>query len=220
VGRPKTSTDDIATMAFWRIHVNGWLRSELSIKEYCEVYELSKVTFLRWRQAVKEDDAIIERKALRRSWHHGKRKVRADSAPATGLATAPVVPAKKGRRRYFAEDIKRRIVEETCQPGMSVSEVARRYNVSTNLIFGWRAELGLRARREAKFLPVQIMDAGEEGAQALRFEAPNAPPGASGEQPRAAIEVELLSGRRVRFDGGIEPETMRRLILALEGNAP
>ena len=129
------------------------------------------------------------------------------------------MPQKKGRRRFFAEDIKRQIVEETCQPGMSVSEVARRYNVTTNLIFGWRTELGLRPRKEAKFLPIQVLEAGDV-TQALSFEAPDARPVSAKDAPETGVEVELLSGRRVRFNVGIKPETMRLLIAALEGAAP
>jgi transposase-like protein len=214
VGRPKGSTDEVARLAFWRMHISGWLRSDLSIREYCAFHEVPRRLFMRWRGIVKHEDLVIERKALRRGWmHHGRKRAaaaRANGGPEIG----PVAPVKKGRRRHFAADIKRQIVEETCQPGMTVSEVARRYGITTNMLFGWRNELGLGPRKEAKFLPVEILDAKEE-VQALSIGARSPPDTFGG--PEAAVEVELADGRRVRFDQGIAPETMQRVIVALEG---
>ncbi len=44
----------------------------------------------------------------------------------------------KETHRLYSLDLKRRIVEETFVPGESVSIVARRHNVNSNLIFTWR----------------------------------------------------------------------------------
>lgn len=54
------------------------------------------------------------------------------------------------RRRRWSADEKVRLVEETMQPGMTVSAVARLHGVSPSLLFGWRrrmAEGGLEAVR-------------------------------------------------------------------------
>jgi len=52
------------------------------------------------------------------------------------------------------------IVEEAQQPGRSVAEVARKYGVNANLIFGWtrlhRRGLLVQCREPAKLLPVKI----------------------------------------------------------------
>ena len=218
VGRPKVSTDRIALLAFWRMHVNAWLNSELTIREYCTVYELSRKNFHRWREAVKDDDRIREFKALRRGGR--RRKIKADLVPTKGDRPSSLMPPKIGRRRHFAADIKRQIVEETCQPGMTVSEVARRYNVNPGLIFNWRGELGLRVSQQSKFVPVRVIENGEE-PEPIRFEA--APTQAQTTQTalQPGFEIQLLSGRRVRFDGAMRPATMRLLIAALEeGNTP
>src|SRR4051812_26584863 len=45
---------------------------------------------------------------------------------------------RSGRRRRFAAQEKRRLLDETMAPGASVSSVARRYGVSPSLIFRWR----------------------------------------------------------------------------------
>jgi transposase len=53
------------------------------------------------------------------------------------------------RRRWSAED-KARIVAETLVPGACVSEVARRWQVSSQQVFGWRRA----ARRDMSAAPV------------------------------------------------------------------
>ena len=45
--------------------------------------------------------------------------------------------AVQRRRRYSAEE-KQRLVEQTFQPGMNVSLVARQHGVSPSLLFRWR----------------------------------------------------------------------------------
>ena len=42
------------------------------------------------------------------------------------------------RRRYWSAEEKLLIVEETLQPGASVSSVARRHGVAPNLVYRWR----------------------------------------------------------------------------------
>lgn len=42
------------------------------------------------------------------------------------------------RRRRWSTEQKLRIIEESYEPGMSVSEVARRHGVAANLLFRWR----------------------------------------------------------------------------------
>ncbi len=49
-------------------------------------------------------------------------------------------PRRKWRRN-FSEADKRRIVEETCREGASVSGVARTYGIATRLLFSWKKEL-------------------------------------------------------------------------------
>jgi hypothetical protein len=40
------------------------------------------------------------------------------------------------------------------------------------------------------------------------------------ERSASGIEVELIGGRRVRFERDADPETVRRLVTLLEGEAP
>ena len=62
-------------------------------------------------------------------------------------------------RRRWSRDEKRRMVAQTLIPGVSVSEVARRYDANTNLVFTWRRDPRFRPGVEEEpapsFLPVE-----------------------------------------------------------------
>ena len=64
-------------------------------------------------------------------------------------------------RRRWSHEEKRRIVAQTLIPGVSVSQVARRYDVNTNLVFTWRRDPRLRPvvepEPEPSFLPVEVV---------------------------------------------------------------
>ena len=64
-------------------------------------------------------------------------------------------------RRFWSEDEKRRIVAQTWAPGVSVSQVGRRYDVNANLIFKWRRDPRFRragdGEAETSFLPVEVV---------------------------------------------------------------
>ena len=54
------------------------------------------------------------------------------------------VLAVQRRRRYSAEE-KQRMVQETYQPGMTLSHVARAHGISPSLLFRWRKLAGAGA---------------------------------------------------------------------------
>ncbi|WP_416360448.1 transposase [Burkholderia orbicola] len=47
---------------------------------------------------------------------------------------------KSSKRPNFADEFKRALVEQTFEPGASVSLVSRRNDVNTNLLFRWRRQ--------------------------------------------------------------------------------
>jgi transposase len=118
--------------------------------------------------------------------------------------------AKQPVRRRRSKQERRRIVEESFEPGVSVARLARQHEVNANQIFHWRKlyREGLLedepSQAAAEWLPVRLSDvAGEEPRPAQR--AP-----ASG-----AIEVELARGR-VRIEGAPDAGALR-LVLELLG---
>ena len=110
------------------------------------------------------------------------------------------------RRRSKQE--RRRIVEESLQPGVSVARLARAHQVNANQIFHWRKlyREGLLADNEEKpatqWLPVRLADV-----------APEEPRRAEPAQTGGAIEVELPRGR-VRIEGAADAGVLR-LVLEL-----
>jgi transposase len=70
--------------------------------------------------------------------------------------------SKKRRvRRLWADEEKIRIIAQTRVPGVSVSQVARRYDVNANLIFKWLRDPRFNPPpvedRTASFLPVEVV---------------------------------------------------------------
>ena len=107
-----------------------------------------------------------------------------------------IITGRERRRRYSAEE-KVRLVEETRQPGMTVSAVARLHGISPSLLFGWRrrmAEGGLEAVRADD----DVVAAGRVRDLELRIR-----------------ELERLLGRKT-----MEVEILREALEASRGKKP
>ncbi len=111
---------------------------------------------------------------------------------------------KPGRRRRSKQE-RRRIVEESLRPGVSVARLARAHQVNANQIFHWRKlyREGLLAddaeKPAAEWLPVRLSDV-----------APEEPREVASAQACGAIEIELARGR-VRIEGA-EASTLRQVL--------
>lgn len=111
---------------------------------------------------------------------------------------------KRRKRRVWSDDEKRMICGQTRVPGVSVSQVARRYDVNANLVFSWLRDARFAdadAADIAHFLPVEIV---------AEAKAPVAAPAAD-----SRIEIELAGGHRMRISGSYDPEALARLIRGL-----
>jgi transposase len=108
-----------------------------------------------------------------------------------------------GRRRRWSAQVKTRIVEESFEAGVSVSDVARRHDISPSLLFYWRRQMtrppSAEALEEPTFVPVKI----EGGA---------ASPGA-GEAP--AIEI-FIGDIRIRVTGRVDCGALRDVFAAAQ----
>jgi transposase len=78
------------------------------------------------------------------------------------MSDIKVITSVQRRRRWTAEE-KREMVEEAEQLGMSISAVARKYDVHPNLLFTWRRlmrEGALEAvRRDERVVPISEVKA-------------------------------------------------------------
>jgi transposase len=109
----------------------------------------------------------------------------------------------KVRRRFWSDDEKRRIVGQARLVGVSVSQVARRYDVNANLVFKWLRDPRFQTEAEpAPFLPVEVVS-----DTAPVDDQP--PPEAS------RIMIELAGGHRLTVCGGFDPDCIVRLVRGL-----
>ncbi len=125
------------------------------------------------------------------------------SARVTIEPTLDQAPKTPKRRRYSIAE-KRRIVEESFQPGSSVARVARAQGINANQVFSWRrlyqrGRLGgnVRPASAAELLPITITD------------SPAAPvPASPSSLPVGTIQLQLPRGR-LRIEGAVDPHSLR-----------
>jgi len=123
---------------------------------------------------------------------------------------------KKGqKKRFWSDEEKVSICAQTCAPGVSVAQVARRYAMNTNLIHKWLRDpkfapaseiFEVEVAETPCFLPVEIVD------------RPPAKDTASTTNTKAAqstIEIDIAGGHRLRINGAYDPEALARLIRGL-----
>ncbi len=112
--------------------------------------------------------------------------------------------AKRRRRRVWEDEEKRRIVAQTQVPGVSVSQVARRYDVNANLVFKWLRDPRFRPADEdmAQFLPVEVLS--EPVVPIVK------PAGLD-----SKIEIQLSNGDRLSISGAFDPDAVARLLRGL-----
>lgn len=127
------------------------------------------------------------------------------------------------RRRRWSDEEKLQLVAEACQPGKSVSQVARERGISASQLFGWRRKaiaqglitdrrLEERTAKALTFAPVEIgkeqspPEAGSKVGSARRLAATRI---------SSAVEIELRGGDRVRVEGCADANLVARIISAL-----
>lgn len=123
---------------------------------------------------------------------------------------------KKGqKKRFWSDEEKVSICAQTCAPGVSVAQVARRYAMNTNLIHKWLRDPKFAPDPESIegevaelpcFLPVEIVDHTQTKDTASATDTKPA---------RNAIEIDIAGGHQLRIVGSYDPEALARLIRGL-----
>ena len=134
------------------------------------------------------------------------------SARVTIEPVAAEAPKTPKRRRYSVAE-KRRIVEESFQPGSSVARVARAQGINANQVFSWRrlyqrGRLGgnVRPAPAAELLPVTITDPA----------AAKISTSAGSSASVGTIQLQLPRGR-LRIEGTVDPHSLRVVLECLLG---
>ncbi len=113
--------------------------------------------------------------------------------------------AKRRKRRKWSDDEKCMICAQTCLPGVSVSQVARRYDVNANQVFNWLKDPRFAPDRDDAepdlFLPIEVVEP---------VRAETICDTACGE-----ITVDLACGHRLRITGFYDPDAPAALIRKL-----
>lgn len=95
-------------------------------------------------------------------------------------------------------------------PGVSVAQVARRYDLNANQVFNWLKDSRFAPEEStddsARFLPVEVI---EETQPKPR------PPTSAPSSGAGLIEVDLAGGHRLRISGSYDPDALARLIRGL-----
>lgn len=107
-----------------------------------------------------------------------------------------------GRRRRWDAETKSRLVAESFEPGCSVSELARRHDLSPSLLFLWRRQAAKNAESKVRGGPafVPMVVAGDAPAAPVVTEA-------------CVVEVEL-GDVRIRIKGPVDRSVLREVFLA------
>ena len=114
------------------------------------------------------------------------------------------------RRRYWSDDDKLRIVEESFIGHRQAAATGRRHGICRSLLITWRrqyrnGELG--SSRPVSFAPVTVTKAPAPQTNSVD---PCPPPGCQ-------VEKALPNGRRVIVPVGVEPEALSRILSAVDG---
>jgi len=127
--------------------------------------------------------------------------------------TIEIITGKERRRRWSVEH-KLRIVAETQEPGVRVTDVAARHDVYPSLLFLWRRQVRegrLGPTGSPDFVPVRLL-ASSPGTSSLssRHAAP-------AESSATGIEITLPDGTRIHIRDASQLPLLRPVLAALRG---
>ena len=122
---------------------------------------------------------------------------------------------KKGqKKRFWSDEEKQSICDQTRAPGVSVAQVARRYALNANLIHKWLRDPRFSSNDDADhmgaaaFLPVEI-----EGTVSSANE-PLAVPVLDGPLSAQRIDITLSDGRRILVES---PTALASVMTLVDG---
>lgn len=198
-----TDVRNRAVQAFWAMHVEAMNWSGMGIREYAAALHLSPTSLRTWRDRLDEGEVEIDWRA---HLHPSARPVVGTSAsgtpPESSLTADPKDDPGARRqpaRRFFSDEEKHAIALESDQPGVSVSQVARKHGIVTGMLFRWRVQFGVAQKKRAKLARVTLTE-GNPAALLLRDLV---------QPPDGMTAIDLPDGRRVFASAGSDPDAVR-----------
>ena len=111
------------------------------------------------------------------------------------------------RRRDWSDDEKARILAESADPGVNISEVARRNGVNRGLLSTWRRKARRASGEGPQFVQLRLDDGVEARRDATDPPRVVAP-------PAERIEV-TIAGAKVSVPVGVDAVTLERVLAAV-----
>jgi transposase len=141
----------------------------------------------------------------------------------TSARRAPVELITRGeRRRVWTEEQKREIVAESLGPALTPTEVARKYGISSGLLYGWRQkilgrQMACLPRPAPRFARVEMPAAAPQpdAPGAVSAGPAVAPVPATPLRPTGLIEILLPDGVNLRVDAAVDAAVLRRVLTAV-----
>ena len=126
---------------------------------------------------------------------------------------------KRRIRRRWEDGEKIRIVAQKRVPGISVSQVARRYDVNANLVFKWLRDPRFNPPAEdgstGPFLPVEVI-VSQAVIKSPVLDVPVVEvPIIGSEAAGLKVEIVLPTGHRINVSGAYDPDALCRLVRGL-----
>jgi transposase len=134
-----------------------------------------------------------------------------------GMVRGRVEVLGRERRRTWTAEQKRAIVAESLGSERTPTEVARKYAISSGLLYSWRQQVlggpvSVVTGSAPNFARVELGPA-LDASEPVLPEIPAPPPPS---RPDGVIEVVLPSGVLVRVDATVDGRALRRVLSALD----
>lgn len=117
-----------------------------------------------------------------------------------------------GRRRRWSDDFKARVVAESLEPDMVISEVARRHGLKPQQLFSWRNQFRTHAPAPSAFTPVVLEPQQPDAAKRKIWAARD------GGISRDIIEI-VVKGTVIRVPMAIDADTLATVLRAVKATA-
>jgi transposase len=141
----------------------------------------------------------------------------------TSVRRAPIELITRGeRRRVWTLEQKREIVAESLGPALTPTAVARKYGISTGLLYGWRQkilgrQLACLSRPAPNFAQVEMTAAEQQpdAPAAVTAEPAVAADPTLSPRPSGLIEILLPDGVTLRVAAAVDAVVLRRVLTAV-----
>jgi len=148
------------------MHIEAMNWCGMGHAEYAAALGLSPHALRIWRDRFEESGEELDWRLLLHPSARARLSSTANCPRRKYRLTEQAVDGRSNRRR-FSDEQKRAMVQETEKPGVSVAEICRRHGIATSLLFRWRVEFGLTARKAPQLATVALADSATNEVPAL-----------------------------------------------------